>query len=237
MGKQKGVYLHGKDGNILYYSWKGIPCKRVIPAEVYQSPALTVHKNANGLSTIMGGSFRRLLAAIIPYPKSMQMQTAVRLALLKWLKSGASPSRPPADIPYINGLSFNEAAILKKCLRVPLDVSVTEQNRPAILVPEMIPTTAFDAPPGTDHIQIKFAAACCNKYTGEALQNDANDITIPYNSKKIPAQIIFFPLEMRADSITIVTAALEYFTVTNGKACLIFNARFRPSQVIGGVVN
>jgi len=71
------------------------------------------HGNANGLSTAMGGAFRKLLADVIPFPKSRQMQTA-RLALLKWLKSVPVPSQPPADIAYIGGLSFNEAAVLKK---------------------------------------------------------------------------------------------------------------------------
>ena len=32
MGKQTGLYVEGKAGNILYYSWKGIPCERMIPA-------------------------------------------------------------------------------------------------------------------------------------------------------------------------------------------------------------
>ena len=236
MSKQKGVYLHGKAGNILYYSWKGIACERMIPAHVYQSPAVVAHKNANGLSTTMGGSFRKLLADVIPYPKSMQMQTSVRLAVLKWLKSGPAPLQAPAEIPYISGLSFNEAAILKKCLQVSLTVSVTEKGL-AVQIPGMIPTAEFMPAPGTDHIEIKLAAACCNMDTGEGLQNYTSNITIPYNSENLLAQTVSFPLEIPEGSITIVVVALEYFTVTNGKACLILNDRFRPSQVIGGVVN
>jgi hypothetical protein len=237
MGKQKGVYLHGKDGNILYYSWKGIACERMIPSEVYQSPVVVAHKNANGLSTTMGGSFRKLLAHVIPYPKSMQMQTALRLALLKWLKSISIPTQTPVEMPYISGLSFNEAAMLDKCLQVPLTVSVTGLNELAVLVPEIIPTIALAAPPETDHVQIKFAAACCNMYTGEAQQKVTDNITIPYNSESIPAQTIFLPLEISKGSITILAAALEYFTLTNGKAYLILNDRFRPSEVVfGGVM-
>src|SRR5665647_297479 len=123
MGKQQGLYVEGKQSNILYYSWKGIPCMRTIPEEVYQSPLVVAHKNANGLSTVMGGSFRKLLTEVIPYPQNRQMQTAVRLALLKWLKRGPMPSQPPAAIPFISKISFNEEAILPNCLRVPLTVS------------------------------------------------------------------------------------------------------------------
>ena len=53
MGKQKGLYLHGKSENILYYSWKDVPCQRTIPAVVYQSSAVIAHKNTIGLSTTM----------------------------------------------------------------------------------------------------------------------------------------------------------------------------------------
>lgn len=144
MSKQSGIYLHGKSGNILYYSWKGIHCERMIPANVFQSPVVVAHKNANGLSTTMGGSFRKLLADVILYPKSVKMQTAVRVALLKWLKSEPVPSQPPAHIPYISGLSFNEAATLKKCLHVPFTVTTTPQSELSVLIPQLIPATSKD---------------------------------------------------------------------------------------------
>src|SRR5665213_208588 len=196
MGKQKGVYLAGKAGNVLYYSWKSIACERIIPARVYQSPAVVTHKNANGLSTTMGGSFRRLLADVIPFPKNMHMQTAVRLALLKWLKSGPVPLQPPTEIPYISAISFNEAVVFKKCLHVPLTVSVKEQNGLTVHFPGITPTAVFTAPSASDHMLIKLAAACCNMHTGEALQNSMRHITIPYNAETMPAQTIPLPLEL-----------------------------------------
>jgi hypothetical protein len=236
MGKQQGLYVEGKQSNILYYSWKGIPCKRTIPSEVYQSPVVVAHKNTNGLSTVMGGSLRKLLAEVIPYPKNVQMQTAVRLALLKWIKRGPVPLQPPEIIPFISKISFNEEAILPNCLRVPLTVSVTVQNEPAVLIPYMKPTTAFIAPPQTNHIQLKIAAASCNIKTGEALQNYTYDMIIPYNSESINSHTIILPLPIPADSLTIVAAALDYFSFNEGTANIIDNERFRPSEVIGGVV-
>ena len=236
MSKQSGIYLHGKSGNILYYSWKGIPCERMIPANVFQSPVVVAHKNANGLSTTLGGSFRKLLANVIPYPKSVKMQTAVRIALLKWLKSEPVPSQPPAHIPYISDINFNEAAILKKCLHVPFTVTIAPQNQLSILIRQLTPATAFTTPPQTDHIIIKLVAACCNIRTGEAVQNYTHQVSFPYNTVKIPQQAIPLPLQIPADSLTIVTVALEYFTNKSGTASLSLNERFRPSQVIGGVV-
>lgn len=236
MGKQQGIYLHGKSGNILYYSWKGIPCERTIPANVYQSPTVVAHKNANGLSTTIGASFRKLLASVIPYPKSMQMQTAVRLALLKWLKAGPVSSRPPAAIPFINGLSFNEATTLRKCTQISFNLTVSMQNELILQVPQMIPLTDFTAPPQTSHIQLKLVAACCNVKTGEAIENYCHNITIPYSATSIPAQAIPFPLQMSVNSITMVTAALDYYTHKNGTTSLNDDERFRPGEVIGGVM-
>jgi len=236
MSKQRGIYLHGKSGNILYYSWKGIPCERMIPANVFQSPVVAAHKNTIGLSTTMGGSIRKMLADVTPYPKSVKMQTAVRVALLKWLKSGPVPSQPPAHIPYISGLSFNEAAVLKKCLHVPFTVTITPQSELSVLIPEHIPATVFTAPQQTDYIIVKLAVACCNIRTGDALQNYSYNISVPYNAEKIPPQTISLPLQMPADCLTIVTAALEYFTNKSGTASLLSDERFRPCQVIGGVV-
>ena len=236
MGKQTGLYLNGKSGNILYYSWKEIPCLRTIPANVYQSPVVVAHKNANGLSTTMGASFRRLLADVVPYAKSMRMQTAVRLALLKWLKQVPGPSVPPAKIPFISELSFNEAAILKKCLQVPVTLTQTAPGELAVAIPQMVPVTAFIAPRETAYINIKIAAACCDFSTGEALQNYSTYLTIPYNAVSIPSQAISFSLQTPVSTLTMVAVALNYFTIKNGTSSLITNERFRPSQVIGYVV-
>jgi len=45
----------------------------MIPADVHQSPRVVAHKNANGLSTTMGASFRKLLSDVLLYPKNMSM--------------------------------------------------------------------------------------------------------------------------------------------------------------------
>ena len=237
MGKQEGLYIHGKDRNILYYSWKGIPCMRSIPVNVYQSPAVVAHKTANGLSTTLGASFRKLLAGVIPYSKSMQMQTAVRLALLKWLKAGPVSSQPPAVIPFISGLGFNEATTLKECMHVSCTLSVSMHGELILHVPPMIPVTAFTAPPQTVHIQLKLAVACCNIQTGAALGSYDYNIIIPFNSINIPEQAIPLPLQMPANSVTIVAIALEYYINKNGTISLSPAERFRPAEVTGGVVN
>jgi len=236
MGKQKGLYVHGKDGNTLYYSWKGIPCERTIPANVYQSPVVVAHKNANGLSTTMGASFRKLLDDVIACPKSMGMQTAVRQALLRWLKAGPVPSLPPADIPFISGLNFNEVVALKDCLHMPLTVSIAGPGTLSVMVPQLIPAAAFTAPPQTAYIQLKFVAACCDILTGEALQKNACNVVIPYHAENIPPQTITLSLQMPAGSLSIIVAAIEYFTDTPGTVSLISSVCYRPSQVIGGVV-
>jgi hypothetical protein len=236
MGKQRGMYLHGTSENILYYSWKEIPCKRTIPAIVYQSPVVIAHKNANGLSTTTGASFRKLFAEVVPCPKNMKMQTAVRIALLKWLKGGPVNSEPPVSIPFISGLSFNETSLLKNCLKAPLTLALNAPDEFVLRIPEMIPASAFNAPPGTDHIHLKIAAACCDITTGEALQNYNHYITIPYNSVSIASQAISFSLNMPVNSLTMVVVALDYFTNKNGNLALLSNERFRPSEVIGGVI-
>ncbi|KAA9041479.1 hypothetical protein FW778_05490 [Ginsengibacter hankyongi] len=236
MGKQKGLYLNAKSGNILYYSWKEIPCIRTIPANVYQSPAVIAHKNANGLSTTMGASFRRLLDGVLPYPKNMEMQTNLRIALLKLLKSGVVNIEPPAAIPFIGGLSFNEASVLSNCMKVPLSITLQSPDEFAVHLPEMVPTLGFNAPPATSHIRLKIAAACCNIATGEALQNYNDAITIPYNAERISAQTKLFSFPMPAGRITMVVIALDYFGNVNGASSLLLNERFRPSRVMGGVI-
>jgi hypothetical protein len=170
---------------------------------VYQSPEVIAHKIANGLSTAMGASFRRLLGGLLPYPKNMEMQTNLRIALLKLLKSGVVNAEPPAAIPFITGLSFNDASMLSNCMKVPLSIILQS--------PDELPCTSrkwfppWDLmPPATTHIQLKIAAACCNIATGEALQNYNDVITIPYNAKRIPAQTKLLSLPTPAGSITMV---------------------------------
>ncbi len=144
-------------------------------------------------------------------------------------------SKPPAVVPFISGLSFNEAATLKACIHISFILTVSMQNELTVLVPQMIPVTTFNAPPQTDHIQLKLAAACCNIQTGAALESYNYNIIISYNNTSIPAQAIPLPLQMPA--ITIVAAALEYYNSKNGKISLCLNERFRPAEVVGGLVN
>jgi len=203
---------------------------------VYQSPVVVAHKNANGLATTMGASFRRLLAGVLPYPKNMKMQTSLRIALLKILKSGVVNIEPPAAIPFMTGLSFNEASVLSDCMKVPPGITLHGPDEFALHLPEMVPTLAFKVPPATAHIQLKVAAACCNIATGEALQNYNDAIIVPYNAETIPAQTKLFSLPMPPGSITMAVIALDYFTNVHGTPSLLQDERFRPAQVIGGVI-
>jgi hypothetical protein len=129
--------------------------------------------------------------------KKYGMQTNLRIALLKLLKSGVVNAEPPAAIPFITGLSFNDASMLSNCMKVPLSIILQS--------PDELPCTSRDLmPPATTHIQLKIAAACCNIATGEALQNYNDVITIPYNAKRIPAQTKLLSLPTPAGSITMV---------------------------------
>lgn len=232
MGKQKGMYRHGKEGNILYYSWKGIQCERTIPKIVYQSPVVVAHKTANALATILGGALRKLLTNVIPYPKNMQMQTAVRVALLRWIKQGPVSSDPPHHIPFITGLSFNDRALLKDCLSVIPLLTATAPGELTVWLPEIVPSAAFSAPPGTTHIQLKITAACCNFQTGDAIKSNDQQVLIPFNDESMPDQTFTFTPQMPVSSFTIVVVALDYFSGDH----LIADERFLPCQVIGGVV-
>jgi hypothetical protein len=100
----------------------------------------------------------------------------------------------------------------------------------------MVPTSAFNAPQATNHIRLTIAAGSCNITTGKAIDNYTTNITIPYNAVSIPSLTMPVPLQMPVNSLTIVAAALDYFSNKNGIASLISNERFRPSEVVGGVV-
>ena len=167
----------------------------------------------------------------------MKMQIAVRMALLKWMKEGPVPSEPPGNnIPFISELSFNEAAVLKKCLDTPPTLTLNQPGELALHIPAMVPTSAFDAPGETDYIRLTTAVACCDITTGKAIDSNSSDITIPYNGTGIPSKTISLPVQMPVNSLTMVVVALEYFSTTNGISSLIQTKRFRPSEVVGGVV-
>jgi len=67
--------------------------------------------------------------------------------LLKWVKERQLSLQPPGDIiPFPGELSFNEAAVLKRCLSIPLTVTTVQPNKLALQIPGMVPTLTFTAP-------------------------------------------------------------------------------------------
>lgn len=235
MAHQKDLYFVGKAGNQSYYSWKDIPCIRTIPAKVYQSSVVQANSKTTGTSTRMGASFRSMFSDVLPFPKSFEMQTRFRGALQKWLKYHPQSSQPPGKVlPYLDGFSFNEAALLHQILKAPLTLTLPQPGELVLQIPAFVPMQAITAPEDVTSIQLTVIAACCGIETALPMGKVEAVLTIPYDTIEQPAHNISLPLQMPVSSLTLVVVSLLFFTGGTGAANIV-EERWLPVEVVGGV--
>src|SRR6185312_3286516 len=125
MGKQTNIRLRGTVENIIYYQWKGIHCIRTVPARVRQTTNTKKEASNFGSAVKTSAAARALFREILQrLPPSRPLIYKMDGALRKWLQTAPLDERDPVnDIPFFDGLSFNEAVDFRRVMAVPVTIS------------------------------------------------------------------------------------------------------------------
>ena len=114
MGKQITAFLKGKIGNLVMYERMGQQVVRTQKQRVKQSaPTKTCSRNL-GVASGAGKALREQLVPVLPFPKSLQMQTTFCGALIHWIGRNDPAGLPPCNpVPFVKGFSFMPPALQK----------------------------------------------------------------------------------------------------------------------------
>ena len=84
---QAEATYHGTIGFLIFYKRGGQNCVRVVPEKVRQNDATKASARLFGKASGLASAIRKKLAAVIPFPDDILMQTRFISVLFQWMKA------------------------------------------------------------------------------------------------------------------------------------------------------
>jgi hypothetical protein len=211
MAKVTDVFLNGTIGNVVFYRRMGTNCARSKPLHVKQSAATKIRSVNFGIAARAGKTLRSGLRPSMPNATDRSMQNRFSGALSKWLGTSGIDELPATDaVPYISELEFTKEQPVRQRFKVPLTISVPQENLMTISIATFVPSKQIVAPAGTGLVTLVISVAACLLKTGESSGNETHTIDIPYNDTPIASQVLEFQVNTPPQSLVVTAARLIY---------------------------
>ena len=157
------TFISGRMGNVIFYKRSGGYFAKAVPVKVRQSVATTIRSKNFGIASSAGRILRQRLEPALPFPKDKSMQSRFSGAIAKWLGlTDTSTLQPQINFPYVNGFSFNEAASISERWKLPLAVTVINDQLLQLSIPAFVPAQCITAPANTVSVECSILAASCS---------------------------------------------------------------------------
>lgn len=232
MARQRGTYLSGKLGNIIFFTRNGGNFSKQAAEKVHQTEATKASAHSFGVASRVGKTFRQLFEPLLPNPKDREMQGKFAGAITKWLTLNHNNPQPlQTNLPFITGFAFNPATSVAERCKLPFTVSNNNVGYTEIQLPDFIPNEAFTAPAHTVAIQLTITVAACTLQTAEETGADTKQLHIVYNNVLIPAQTLQFIVAANTGEL-LLTAVRIIYVLQNGNTEQ--RAAFMPVSVVDG---
>lgn len=182
----------------------------------------------------VSAAFRELLEPILPYAKDRVMQLAFKEAMRKWLSIYQQ-----AGTTALGGLSwfnFNEKTTLQERFKVDLQVILQGNNQPALLIPAFNPVMAITEKAGTTAVRLHMMAACAGLKGRKPYDSFYTFREIANHHDLVAEETLLLPLHVRAASLILVVAGMDYISYTNGTKYIVTARAFKPCAIVGGFV-
>ncbi len=210
MARQVNLYYRGRQGNLIYYKWKDIPCIRTVPARVRQTHATRLSAATFGVAVRCAKNIRQALEPLLPDSKDRNLINRLNTALYKWLQQApADVTGNYAPIPALTGFSFNEHRSLSDRLKLSLHMD-RQAGAVRITIPAINPVQHIVAPAGTLSVTLMLTALTCHVQTGTTIPVMTAPLTMSYTNTLLLAQMFTLPLTVEPGSISLVAARLRY---------------------------
>lgn len=227
------VFVSGSVGNLIFYRRKGKNCARIKRAHLKQTSATRMRGLNFGVASRAGKALRSGLRVAMPVPTDRDMQNRFSGSIAKWIGQTTIDELPPSEVvPFVSTLAFTKEQPFSGRFKVPLTISMLQENIIAVGIDAFVPTLQISAPAGTSLVTLIISVAGCQLKTGEPLGNETHTIEIPYNDTLIPAQMPEFHVATSAGSLTVAAARLIYKKPANETWIDMNKEAFMPAGVI-----
>ncbi|HXS57889.1 MAG TPA: hypothetical protein VN726_17265, partial [Hanamia sp.] len=153
--------------------------------------------------------------------------------IAKWLALQSVKSlSPEEDIPGLYQFQFGGLWGFEEVFRVPLAVSITNEEDIQIHMPSLRPVDCIKGPRDTVSVDCTFAVAACDLAAGMPLGNHLVRWNMPYNTAVVPAQTFTLSCRHAVGSLMVVTGGLRFNVLKNG-ASLVSD---KPSYITCSVI-
>jgi hypothetical protein len=211
MAKVTDVFLNGTIGNVVFYRRMGTNCARSRPLDVKQSAATKIRSVNFGIAARAGKTLRSGLLPSMPNATDRSMQSRFSGAISKWLGTSAIDELPSTDaVPYISALQFTKEQPVSQRFKVPLSVSVLQENVVTVNIDPFIPSEQIVVPAGTKLVTLVISVSACLLKTGESTGSETHTMDIPYNDITVAAQVLEFHVNTPSPSLVVTAAQLIY---------------------------
>jgi hypothetical protein len=233
MAKVTDVFLNGSIGNVIFYRRMGTNCARVKASHVQQSEATKIRSVNFGIAARAGKGLRDGLTPCMPLATDRSMQSRFSGAIAKWLGLSAIDELPPTDaVPFVSDLDFTKGQPVGERFKVPLSISVPQQNLVTVSINTFVPSKEISAPAGTGLVTLVISVAGCLLKTGESSGNETHTIDILYNDTPVPAQVLEFHVDTPQQSLLVAAARLIYKRFEYNTWVEMKKEAFMPAGVI-----
>jgi hypothetical protein len=233
MAKVTDVFLNGSVGNVVFYRRMGTNCARAKASQVKQSAATKIRSVNFGIAARAGKGLRGGLTACMPLATDRSMQSRFSGAIAKWLGQSAIDELPPTDaVPFVSNLEFTKGQPVSERFKVPLSISLPQQNLVTISIDTFVPAKEISAPAGTGLVTLVISVAGCLLKTGESCGNETHPIDILYNDTPVAAQVLEFHVDTPQQSLLVAAARLIYKRFEYNTWVEMKKEAFMPAGVI-----
>jgi hypothetical protein len=233
MAKVTDVFLNGSIGNVIFYRRMGTNCARVKALNVQQSAATKIRSANFGIAARAGKGLRDGLIPCMPLATDRSMQSRFSGAIAKWLGQSAIAELPPTDaIPFVSSLEFTKGQPVSERFKVPLSISLPQQNLVTVSINTFVPSKEISAPAGTGLVTLVISVAGCLLKTGEPCGNETHTLDILYNDTPVAAQVLEFHVDTAQQSLLIAAARLIYKRFEYNTWVEMKKEAFMPAGVI-----
>lgn len=223
-GALNNIILHGRTGKSFTVGNSPI---------IKQSITSKKRSENFGIASSAAKTLRCGLNAIIPFATDKNMQSRFSGAIAKWLgASDVNTLQPCNTISFLNDFQFTQGIPLGDRFKKPIVVGYSKDNIITVSVDAFTPVDDIMAPDTTVFTELVICVSGCVLENGTITRSETQRIQSPYNYDEMHAQVLNFNIPVHEGSLTLVSAALQYYVMKKNGICLTTDTDFMPACVI-----
>lgn len=233
MARQQNIFVTGKLSNMIFYTFNGKPCVRMMPDKVRQTEATRKSASLFGKAASMTSAIRKELRPVYADLPQTSVMQRLNAAMVKYLGSkGALAAGFVQQLEYLALFDFNKDHPLSSRLKVYPEVLFDNKGKMKLSFANRSRKEMITMPSAAGFIQIQLAGIAFTP-----------DKPIEYKSWKYESGIVpvidpqddlSLPFTNRKGQMIIIGASIRYFK-SRDQNTMITQLNWMPSGIVSAV--